>query len=346
MQRHAVILQAAYSELLQMLGDALVAEFPLGGTFVKKEQKGRPYWYFAEKQAGGLRHRYLGPQTPELLARIAADRPRLADARRLRARRRELVRVLLAGGYTGTGALSGRILQSLAAAGAFRLRATLVGTHAFRCYEGLLGHRLPARAALTSDNDVAQFPTVSVAVDDHIDAPVETLLKAIDNRLRAVERLDPRESHAEWHLREENATVELLAPLVGPSDDKLRPLPALKGHGKPMRFLDFLIFEADFAVVLYDSGVLVRVPTPTRYALHKLIVSQRRVEARGVDAAKAPKDLAQADALLTVLLADRRSEVEDTWRELLGRGRKWQRYALNALPGLSPGNAAALKSLG
>lgn len=44
----------------------------------------------------------------------------------------------------------------------------------------------------------------------------------------------------------------------------------------PLRFIDYLIEESLPAVALGRRPVLVRVPQPARYAVHKLILSQER----------------------------------------------------------------------
>lgn len=52
------------------------------------------------------------------------------------------------------------------------------------------------------------------------------------------------------------------------------------------------------AVVLAGSGILVRVSPPARFAVHKLIVAQRR---RDGERLKRQKDLLQTKALLAAL---------------------------------------------
>src|SRR3954453_16390976 len=91
--------------------------------------------------------------------------------------------------------------------------------------------------------------------------------------------------------------VEVLVPDRGPDRDAPQPLPAIGATAVPLRFLDFLIYDAVPAVLRHDGGVLVSVPRPWASARHKLIVSPRGRE--GV--AKIDKDLAQADTLLDVL---------------------------------------------
>jgi hypothetical protein len=83
-------------------------------------------------------------------------------------------------------------------------------------------------------------------------------------------------------------------------------------------FLDFLIRDPEPAVLLHGAGVLVSVPAPQRFALHKLIV------ARDGDP-KRDKDLFQAQALLHVLVDRRPHQLSEAWREAFGRGKTWQR---------------------
>jgi hypothetical protein len=85
------------------------------------------------------------------------------------------------------------------------------------------------------------------------------------------------------------------------------------------------------AAVLTGSGVLVRVPTPERYALHKLIVAQRRT---ATSRDKAKKDLAQAETLIEVLLEDRQDDLMDAWSDLIDRGRKWKTEAMKSVRSL------------
>ncbi|MEQ8505100.1 MAG: GSU2403 family nucleotidyltransferase fold protein [Rhodospirillales bacterium] len=344
MNRHSVTAQATYSELVSQLRMLEVNEFRYGGSFITKEVRGKKYWYHAEKVGGQLRHKYIGPDTNDIKQQIEVGKETIEDVRETRKRTREMVKILTNTGYNRPDPVTSRLLARLASAGAFRLRAVLVGTHAYRCYDGLLGVKLPETTAVTADVDVAQFKTISIAVDDQIEKPIDDLLEEIDSRFDFVPRLDPKDGHAEWRIKGGDLTFELLCPLVGPDDDSLQDLPALGGRGKPLRFLDYLIYETEDAAILYETGVLIKVPVPSRYACHKLIVSQRRIEARLGDASKARKDLAQAEALFEVLLKDRRTELQYAWRELLDRGPKWRLYAQNALEGIDPSIAKEIRS--
>ena len=87
-------------------------------------------------------------------------------------------------------------------------------------------------------------------------------------------------------------------PMRGTPSGKPVLLKGLNAAAEPVRFLDYLIEDSQPAAVPVGAGLLIRIPDPARFALHKLVVSQRRSAAF---AAKSRKDLAQAAAVLDVL---------------------------------------------
>jgi hypothetical protein len=79
-------------------------------------------------------------------------------------------------------------------------------------------------------------------------------------------------------------------------------------------------------VALYGSGVLVRVPTPLRYAIHKLLVAQRR---KPTEVAKKQKDLRQARELIDIYLQIDEASLQDELDAARSTGKSWQ-SAINA----------------
>ena len=77
-----------------------------------------------------------------------------------------------------------------------------------------------------------------------------------------------------------------------------------------------------WAVSLYRSGVLVQVPRPERFAMHKLIVAERC--RAGPDSLKAAKDRAQADFLIAALAELRPDELRLAHDEAVARGPGWR----------------------
>jgi hypothetical protein len=324
MQRVPLTVQTLYAELDQQVRDAATAAIlHPHGSLVVKEIKGRRYWYHQQRIEGRQVQRYVGPETDELLRRIAER----DAARSQEVERRTLVRSLHAAGFKGPDRRTGRVLQALAEAGVFRLRGVLVGTVAFQIYGPMLGAMFPAAIAMTGDVDVAQFRSVSIAVEDRTEA-MQDVLRRIDPAFAPVLGLSRTPASA---YRSAGFKVEFLTPMRGPEEDDRQPLPAVGTFGQPLRFLDFLIYQEVEAVVLHDAGIAVRVPDPVRFALHKLIISQRRR-----DLAKARKDRAQAHQLLEVLAEDRPHDVQEHWAELCGRGPKWRSLALAGLETAPP----------
>ena len=339
MERLPLTAQAVYSELLASLLDAERDPWGFGGTLVRLEVKGRAYWYHQTRAGGRVHKRMLGRDSETMRQDVAAHRDAL-EASRVRAKaRRTLVRQLRAAGYPVLDPLSGRVLAALAVAGAFRMPAVLIGTHAFRSYAAMLGTRLPEAAAMTSDIDLAQDPVLSVAVapEARIRPGFEALLRGVDRAFEPVHGFERPPVPTRWRLTGQPLSVELLTSNTGPESHAPVFLPALGGHATPLRFLDYLLVDPEPVALLRETGLLARVPAPGRFALHKLLVAQRR---SGADTAKRQKDLSQAEALLRILLHDQPEDTMDLWDELLARGPKWRRLAMQSLARLDPSVAA------
>jgi hypothetical protein len=91
----------------------------------------------------------------------------------------------------------------------------------------------------------------------------------------------------------------------------------------PLRFLDFLIREPVRAVLLHGAGVPILIPSPERYAVHKLIVGSRRKEDRDT-ATRAAKDRLQAKAIIEAMIANRQhGDLASAYMEAWDRGAHW-----------------------
>ncbi len=321
------MLQTTYAELLERTRAAAFCDaFPGAGTFVSKTVRGRLYWYFQESSANGRGQKYVGPETAELQQRIAAHNA----ARTWRRDQRSLVSALVRGGNLPAPQRQiGDLLTAVSAAGVFRLRGVLVGTTAYQTYSAMLGIRLPAALMQTGDVDLAQFADASTRMND-VTPPLSDVLRQIDTSFRPVPRINsPR---TVTYMAASGLRVDFLTPHRGKDTDEPRALAAFGVDAQPLRFLDFLIRDPEPAVLLYGAGVLVSVPAPQRFALHKLIVARRR---RGEDG-KREKDLAQAGALLDALADYRPHELRAAWDEAFGRGKSWRRLIGEGLGLLHP----------
>jgi hypothetical protein len=318
-----LIAQTTYAELLD-LSDLLTFEaaFAEAGTFSAKTVKGRRYWYFqpARSTAGtaGTSQRYVGPETDELLQRIARHREAKRDQNAQRAMVRSLVNSY---GLPAPLPAVAQVVEGLTRSGVFRLRGVLVGTVAYQTYAAMLGMRLRGALVQTSDVDVAQFLSVSIAVHDRTESMKE-VLQAIDPTFRKIPSL--RRNATTQYVSGQQLRVDFLVPNQGANSDEPLYLPALRTAAEPLRFLDFLIHEPVKAVLLHGSGIAVTVPAPERFAVHKLILSRRRKSAQ----AKSDKDLQQAAVLLQVLLQKRPEDLKRVWDEAIQRGPTWRELLL------------------
>ena len=326
--QYSIQTQAVYSELLERLQLAEIQNLTeQEGSFVRRLVKGNPYWYLRRRIGTRINERYIGPETAELLERIETLKVQSKEAKDAAKGRRGLIRRLRSDGYLMTDRRTGRVIEELARAGVFRLNGVLVGTHAFRCYSALLGTRLQHEFAETGDVDITKDSSVSLGIHEATDPAIgDALAKA--ERFVEIPDLKPKNPSTSWQTTDQELRVDMLTPLVGKPREGIVELPAFGTHASALRFLDFLLLQTVRAAVLTGSGVLVRVPTPERYALHKLIVAQRRaVTSRD----KSKKDLAQAETLIKALIEDSPDDLMDAWSDLIGRGKKWKTEAMKSV---------------
>lgn len=312
-----------FAELNQRAFDgSFETAYSLTGNFVKIPVKGREYWYFNDPDERPVR-RYVGPvDDAEITKRVNEFRTIKDD---IRARRKIVATLTREVGLTPPERMTGDVVEAMEQAGLFRLRAVLVGTVAYQTYSAQLGVRLPGAAMQTGDADFAQFHSISVGVDDTMQ-PILDVLRGLDPTFRPVPHLaDGRQSTQ--YANDAKYKVEFLTPNTGSNDysDKPAAMPALGGAAaQPLRYLDFLIHEPVRSTMLHKSGIPVIVPSPQRYAVHKLIVAQdRQPDAEGQ--AKRDKDIMQSRSLFEAMAITRRQdELAEAFHEAWIRGPHWR----------------------
>ena len=285
------------------------------GSISTKTDKRKKYLYAVHKDGQARLQRYLGP-AESIDVQKEAERIRQAEveAKQLRS----TVSLLKQSRLPAPTLVQGRILEVLANAGLFNRGMTLVGTVAYQTYACVLGAHLGAAAYATNDIDisVAEF----VAGEDEED--IGAILK------RADPSFEPY-----WHVNDKlprifkssNFQVDVLT-----RHGRGRKSPVLVERlGCAAAALSFQEYPAEDTievVALYGSGVLVRVPAPARYAIHKLIVAQQRGP---TELSKKQKDLRQAKELLDILIEVDENALQDSLDEARDRGRSWK-SAVNA----------------
>lgn len=328
---------AAWTDLLRHLKDAAVSE--LRGVPRLKKVGQKSYWYDHFRIGDRTIDRYIGEDDAELrqrLERLQALRAAEQDSQPERAR---LMRILRAEGCLMTDQGSGQVISAMARTGVFRLGGTLVGTQAFRCYEGELGVRIGFdQTAMTDDIDIASFQRLSLVLGDQVTEPLAEVFRDL-----RFEPLPSVEGQRVWRWRQgrQQTLVEFLTPCFD-GNETLRDLPALGVSAQSLHYLNYLIAQPIRVPLLYRAGFLIQVPRPERFAIHKLIVADRRRD--GPETLKARKDRAQAQFLIEVLAEDRPDDLREAYETALAQGPSWRRR-LEATLALMPHLRQRLQAL-
>jgi hypothetical protein len=176
----------------------------------------------------------------------------------------------------------------------FRAGGVLIGSHAF----GVLLNQLGVRAAAYATEDIDIACRERLAFDTFPDASFLEMLCQSGIAFMALPTMDPRQPatgfgppgrarfHVDLWVPSPNATITTVE------------VPELKAYATSLPYLRYGLGESSLTPVHAREGCcMVRVPTPERFAVHKLIASQLRVHRD----AKSEKDIHQACTLLAVL---------------------------------------------
>ena len=115
--------------------------------------------------------------------------------------------------------------------------------------------------------------------------------------------------------------LEFLVAEKGKGEDKPVPLPRLGVNATALRFLNFL---SDNVIKVKVDNLVIALPHPANFALHKLIIYQRRSRQE-----KADKDFNTAISVLNSLIA--KGEVEIIKTVFYSISVKWQRKIIKGL---------------
>lgn len=315
--------QTAYAELAEQartleLTNALAG---LVGSFHKLERKSQHYWYFAFRDLDGkVRMSYVGPDDDRVRALVK----RFKETRKPKALEPQ-ARAAIALGCAPTAPKHFRIIKRLADHGFFRAGGVLVGTHAFIAMGNLLGVRWGDGSA-TLDVDFAHAGrNVSVALPADLRMEVHGALESLEMGLLPITQFDGK---ADAKYRNPN-DPELRLDFVTGGTRGGRPvvLEDLNLALEPLKFMEFSLEATTQGCLLGRTGACtVNLPSPARYAVHKLVVFGERPQS---ERTKARKDLLQAACLADYHARSGEADAFNAaWRDAAGRGRGWKSRAI------------------
>ena len=306
-----------------------VADLP--GGFAQKTVSGRAYWYYQVKTPDGLlRQSYVGPDdaaTQALIQRHADPAARLAKQQLLR-----MTRAAIELGCADIPPKHARVIERLADSGLFSAGGILVGTHAFLAYQNIFGVRWSAGAA-TLDLDFAHAGrNVSLALPENLKLDTRATIESLQMGFI------PNQNSTSFKKADEpDFDLDFLTSR-GRSGDAPVAVPRLNLTLQPLRFMELSLQDPMRSTLLARGGpIVVNLPRPERYALHKLLVYGERPQGQRT---KARKDLAQAAALMDYLLVHDTADIAAMWGDVTARGPGWRRRlkeGFGMMVGLYPG---------
>lgn len=289
------------------------------GSIALVGNKGSRYWVARRRIGSRVFETRIGPDNEEIRRRAYALRlsnEALAAWARDTGR---LVAQLRAARMPTPTPGTGKLINALGRAGLFRAGCVLAGTHAYGLYALELGMQPKDELAVTEDVDVAAPRAVSVITNGQ--RSLTTSLEGVGLRPIA----GPDDPHPTRWETEDGVVLDVLTPRHRGGASTVR-------HGglglwaQAVAFLEFTLIDPIEAVVLYREGISVRIPSPERFAVHKLVVASVRT---GTHRAKSAKDLAQAAWLIESLAESRPFELAEALEDARSRGPKW-RAAIDA----------------
>lgn len=310
--------QAAYAQLLDAAGAAEIQRSvaSLQGSFASKHVKGRVYWYFQYTEVSGkLRQIYVGPDSESVLALIAQHGQR-GPMQAIE----PLARSAMALGCEPVLPAHYKVMRRLSDYGFFKAGGVLIGTHAFLAYGNMLGVSW-GDASRTQDVDFAHAgKRIEIALPSDIEVDTHGAIDSLQMGFLPITNAAGKVGGTYLNSRDPDFQLDFLTPLHRGGAEPYEH-PKLKVGLQPLKFIEYTLENVQQAVLFCAEGaVVVSVPHPARYALHKLIVTGERPASGAV---KSRKDLRQSAALLAYYRAGSDWDVQEAWGDLLMRGPGW-----------------------
>jgi hypothetical protein len=229
-----------------------------------------------------------------------------------------------------------RVIRRMADYGFFQAGGLLIGTHAFLAFGNMLGVRWGS-SSRTQDIDFAHAgKSIALLLPSNLEVRTGDAIHSLGLGFLPIAGLASKVGAGYLNPKEPDFRLDFLTTCHRGGEEPFEH-PQLQVTMQPLKFMEFSLENVQQAALLCAEGsVLVNVPHPARYALHKLLVYGERT---GTFRAKASKDLAQAAHILACLKAHRADEVFGVWQDLISRGKGWvtrARQGLSALDAAFP----------
>jgi hypothetical protein len=323
-RRHDAASQAKYQDAKQLARAQRRILSGTPGTLKQRTQSGKQYWVREHIRADGRKtDEYIGPVASTDKATVDRLKQELELAKALAASSGQL-RLF---GYQRLDRKPAAVLAAIFNQGLFQAGLTLVGSHAYGALLNELGITAPGYR--TQDIDLARGQPLAVALPEG--SGFAALLEETGLHFVPVPGMPSHRPSASFKLPGAEAlAVDLLVP--GKTAGEILPLAELGAHGQSIPLLDFLVGDPVESIVLSPNQVIpARVPSPERFALHKLYSSQSR---RSAGRDKIRKDLEQATVLASATEDETPGRLKDTFKAMPSSGKAAVKAGARAAAGL------------
>jgi len=292
-----------------------------------RDRGGESYWYFRTREGLGANAQefYIGPDDEPTRKLIQAYKDGRENAQANAARIARLAAMLRSGGVTLTDATSTRIIRAFASTGVFRLGGVLVGTHAFVSIGNSMGVKWPS-ALHTQDVDFGAMANrrigIGVIQSPQLMAHIPKAIEALEMGFIPNIRIHAASKPTSYVVPGKEWRIDLVTAPQGSDREAPIEIPRLGVYAQPLEFMDYLLEKTMDAAIVGNTGVLVQVPEPARFAIHKLLVASNR-DKRSI--LKAAKDRQQAFHVMSFLEQDRAGDIALAAEEAIQRGPSWRR---------------------
>ena len=224
--------------------------------------------------------------------------------------------MLKTAGATGPSHKAGSILSVLAKQHLFaQNRLVVVGTLAASTFPQFMGMSLSSGILMTQNIDLTVVSLAALSKANMKPLQILSILHQADASLLPI----TTDGLPHKFRGSDGMEVEFLsAPRRGGKTRIDIPNLGLSAEVRP--YMEYLLEDPLPAAILHGSGVLVRVPQPARFAIHKLIVAQKRPAGD----LKRHKDLAQAREIMRAMELTAPDEIADALEDARSRGTKWR----------------------
>lgn len=310
--------QTAYAQLMDatLAADHVRSIADLSGSFSAKTIKGHKYWYYQYSEPSRkLRQIFVGPDN-EAVSKLREAKNQPGHLQNLA----PLAASAVALGCMDILPRHLRVILRLSEYGFFRAGGVLIGTHAFLAYGNMLGVRW-GDSARTQDIDFAHAgKSVALALPSNVEVKTRDAIESLQMGFLPITGLANKSGASYLVPQDPGFRLDFLTTLHRGGEEPYEH-PQLHIMLQPIKFMEFSLVDVQQAVLFNtDGAVIVNIPHPARFALHKLIVFGER---SGAFVAKSGKDLMQAASLLAYYRQNRQWEIQAALEDLMSRGKGW-----------------------